>query len=364
MLRDNEFYMQRALVLAAKGRGCTSPNPMVGCVIVRGGNIIAEGWHKRCGADHAEIMALKKAGTKARGARLFVTLEPCAHYGRTPPCVDQVIQSGVKEVIIAMRDPNPLTNGKSVDLLRNNGVKVKVGTGRKEAERLNEAYLKYMTRKMPFVVTKTAQTLDGKIATAAGHSRWITSARTRQWTHRQRDDFDAILVGIKTVLKDDPFLNGTRGSKRLKKIILDSSLSISPNASLFKDTVPGQVILAASQNADPQKAEVFRQKGVNVLHCPRRDGHLHLKWLFKELAKLEIACILVEGGAHVIGRVFKEGLVDKAQFFVAPKIIGDQKALSSVVGLAVQNVNRAVIFKELTCEKIGDDFLIVGYTGS
>ncbi|MBI5024319.1 MAG: bifunctional diaminohydroxyphosphoribosylaminopyrimidine deaminase/5-amino-6-(5-phosphoribosylamino)uracil reductase RibD [Candidatus Omnitrophica bacterium] len=357
---DNHF-MQMALDLAAKGKGHTSPNPMVGAVIVRKNRVIATGWHKRCGADHAEIVALKKAGARSRGAKLYVTLEPCFHYGRTPPCVDKVIASGIREVVIGMVDPNPLTRGKSIMKLRRAGVKVKVGILRREAGRLNEIFIKYMRSRMPFVAAKCAQTLDGKIATAAGESQWITSSKTRDYARRIRDEFDAICAGVNTVLRDDPRLNGARKTKRLKKIVLDSSLKTPLTARLFKGVRSADCIIAVTRKASPAKIKQFQNKGVRVIICPAKDGRVDLKWLLKALAKEEITSILMEGGARVIGSALKDKLVDKLYIYVAPKIIGDQDALSSIVGVDTVNIGRPIRIKDLTSRNIGQDILLTGY---
>ncbi len=359
-MSDN-YFMQMALDLAMKGKGRTSPNPMVGAVIVKGKRVVATGWHKRCGADHAEIAALKKAGGRARGAKLYVTLEPCFHYGRTPPCVDKVIESGIREVVIAMVDPNPLTRGKSIAKLRRAGIKVKVGILRPAAQRLNETFVKYMRSKMPFVAAKCAQTLDGKIATVTGESKWITSSRTRAYARRVRDEFDAILVGVNTVLRDDPRLNGARATRRLKKIILDSSLKTPLKARLFKSVRPADCIIAVTRKAPPAKIKQFQIKGARVITCPVKDGRVDLKWLLKALAKEEITSILMEGGARVIGSALKEKLVDKLYIYVAPKIIGDQDALSSVVGVDTVNIGKSIRLKNLTSRNIGQDILIIGY---
>ncbi len=354
-------YMRKAQKLALKAKGNTSPNPLVGSVIVKGNKIIAEGWHHRCGADHAEIVALKKAGQRAREACMYVTLEPCHHFGRTPPCVDQIIQSGIKEIVIGMKDPNPLTNGKSIAKLRRAGIKVKVGILQKDLRVMNEAFVKYAKIKMPFIAIKSAQSLDGKIATATGHSKWITSEATRRYARSIRDEFDAILVGINTVLKDDPKLNGSKKTKYPKKIILDSSLKVSIKARLFSGVKPSDVFLVTTDKAPERKRKAFLKKGVNVIVCPRRKRLFDLKWLFKELAKQEITSILVEGGAHVIGTVLKEGLADKAYVYIAPIILGDQKALSSVVGIETKNINKALRLKRTTFRQIGQDVLIEAY---
>jgi len=353
--------MRMAFDLAAKGKGSTSPNPMVGAVVVKGNRLIATGWHKRCGADHAEIVALKKAGGRARGAKLYVTLEPCFHYGRTPPCVDQVIDSGIREVVIGMVDPNPLTRGKSIAKLRRAGIKVRTGILRPDAERLNEIFVKYMRSQMPFVAAKCAQTLDGKIATVTGESKWITSSKTRDYARRVRDEFDAILVGVNTVLRDDPRLNGVRKTKRLKKIILDSSLKTPLTARLFKGARPADCVIAVTHKASPAKIKQFQNKGARLIICPAKDGRVDLKCLLKALAKEEITSILMEGGARVIGGALKEKLVDKLYIYVAPKIIGDQDALSSVVGVGTVNIGRSIRLKNLTSRNIGQDILLTGY---
>lgn len=357
---DNRF-MQMALDLAVKGKGMTSPNPMVGAVVAKGSRVVGVGWHKRCGADHAEIVALKRAGTKAAGARLYVTLEPCFHYGRTPPCVDKIIESGIKEVVIAMKDPNPRTNGKSIRKLRRAGIKVKTGVLEKEAAFFNEAFVRHITSGMPFVVAKCAQSLDGKIATAQGRSQWITCEQARDHARRIRDDFDAILVGITTVLRDDPRLNGVRKTRPLKKIILDSALRISPRAKLFDGVHPSDCFIAVTSQAPLKKIKFFSDKGVHVIVCPAQKGGVHLKWLFKALAKREIMSILIEGGGRVVGSALQKKLVDKMHVYVAPKIFGDQDALSAVRGLHPADIHQVIQLKNLDYQRIGTDILITAY---
>lgn len=358
---DHQDFMNMAYRLAFKGRGRTSPNPLVGAVLVKSGRVISVGWHKHCGADHAEIVALNKAGTHAKGASLYVTLEPCCHYGRTPPCVDQIIQSGIRSVYVGMVDPNSLVNGRSIAKMRRAGIDVQVGFMRKELERMNESFIKYIKYRVPFVVVKTAQTLDGKTATASGRSKWITSLSARTYARRLRNDFDAILVGIRTVLKDDPRLTAAARSKRIKKIIIDASLRISPRARLFSGAVPADCFIVTTPKADPAKIDLFRRKGINVLVYPQRQGHIQFKLLLKELAKREITSILIEGGAHTVGRALSERIVDKMHIYIAPKIIGDQKALSAVTGLRVAHLSQAVQLKDLEIKKIEKDIFIQGY---
>jgi len=353
-------YMKQAYALAEKGRGRTSPNPMVGAVVVKKGKIIGKGWHQRCGGPHAEMLALRQAGSSAQGAKLYVTLEPCFSFGRTPPCVDAVIRAGIKEVIVGMKDPNPKTNGRSLRKLRAAGVRVKTGFFEKELQELNEVFVKYIRHKMPFVATKTAQTLDGKIATVTGQSKWITSAAARAYAHRMRGYVDAIMVGANTVRKDDPSLNAVPSSRPLKKIILDPNLSISPRARIFQGTLPENCILAVSQKASSSKVKKFKRRGNQVIVAPGRKDYIGLRWLMRELARQEIASVLIEGGSRVVGSALREGIVDKMQIYLAPKIMGDERALSSVMGLKTPHLDQAVRLKNMTFKNVGGNILLAG----
>jgi len=342
--------------LAAQGRMTVSPNPMVGCVIVKKGKILAEGWHKVCGGDHAEVDALRKAGIKTRGAVMYVTLEPCAHWGKTPPCVDAVIAAGIVRIVIAMTDPNPLTNGISIRKLKAAGVDVVVGIMEKESGDLNAAFIKYITKKMPYVTAKTAQTIDGKISTRTGASKWITSEEARAFARDKRNNFDAILVGIDTVLADDPALDAP--AKRIKKIIVDSGLRIPEKAKLFEGVVPGQVIVAVTAGASMAKRCRLEKRGVRVLVCPAKNKHVDLKALFKRLAQRDIVRILIEGGALVAGSALKDGLVDELNVYIAPKIIGDAGAKSSVEGLNITQVSKTVNYQLSSMQRIGSDLFL------
>ena len=355
-MMNDRFYMKRALALARKGLGRTSPNPVVGCVIVGKGGVIAEGWHQACGTDHAEAAALKKAGVKARGAVMYVTLEPCAHWGRTPPCVDAILSAGIRKVVVAMIDPDKRTCGKSVRKLVSAGVEVVTGICEEEAREINAPFIKYQTMKMPFVTAKTAQTLDGRIATRTGDSKWITSDEARAFSRNVRNGFDAILAGIDTVLADDPVLDAP--AKRIIKVVVDSRLRISVKAKLFKGTDPGQVIVAVTKKAPLVKARRLESLGASVIFCPEKGGRVDLEWLFKELAKREITSILVEGGAAVIGSALKAGLVDEWQVYISPKVIGDDRARASVTGLDVLKVKDAFAFRIAKVGKIGPDVLL------
>lgn len=353
--------MRKALALALKARGMTSPNPMVGAILVKNGRVIAQGYHRRCGEDHAEVAAFKKAGGKAKGATLYVTLEPCHHVGRTPPCVDAVIESQIKEVIMAHLDPNPLTAGKSVQKLRKAGINVEVGVCEQECRQANEVFIKYITKKLPFVVAKTAQSLDGKIALANGASKWITSEKSRDHAREIRDTFDAIMVGINTVLKDDPRLTGVRKDKCLKKVIVDSSLKISLGAKLFKSGPASDCYLLTTKKAEQAKINTFRKKGVHVIICPAQTGLVDLVFGLKALAKMEISSVLIEGGASLIGSTLKDGLVDKLHMYVAPMVIGDDKALSSVVNLAPKEFSQTVQLKDIEIRNLGEDIFLSAY---
>jgi diaminohydroxyphosphoribosylaminopyrimidine deaminase/5-amino-6-(5-phosphoribosylamino)uracil reductase len=357
----NEEYMQLAMRLAQKGRGKTSPNPMVGAVIVKNHRIIAQGWHQRCGGLHAEAAALRHAGGRAAGASMYVTLEPCFHFGRTPPCVDQVIASRIKEVFMGMRDPNPLTNGKSAALLRKAGIRVHIGLLQRPLEKLNEAFIKYMKHRIPFVVAKTAQTLDGKIATAQGQSQWITSAAARRYARGLRNEFDAIIVGINTVLADDPLLEPASRHKRLQKVILDSRLRVPLRARLLREGNPRDCIIATSHQGPPDRIRKLEKRGACVLRCPVQNGKILLKWLLEELARREITAVLIEGGAQIIGSALRERLVDKMRIFVAPKIIGSQQALSAIDGMICSHVDHAVVLRSLTLTPLEKDWMWEGY---
>ncbi|MBF0483247.1 MAG: bifunctional diaminohydroxyphosphoribosylaminopyrimidine deaminase/5-amino-6-(5-phosphoribosylamino)uracil reductase RibD [Candidatus Omnitrophica bacterium] len=357
---SDEKFMQRALELAEKGKRFTSPNPMVGAVIVKSNKIIAEGYHAKCGGEHAEVAALKKCkGSAAKGAVLYVTLEPCFHEGKTPPCVDTVIASGIKEVVIAMKDPNPLTNGKSIRKLNAAGIKTRVGILSEKAAKLNEAFIKYITEQMPFVVAKVAQTLDGKIATTARDSMWITAQGTREVSRKVRAEFDAILVGVNTVLNDDPRLDSFYEEKILKKIVVDTRLRVPLTAKIFKK--PELCILATTNKASVNQVALLKHKGIEVIVCPVKNSKVDMKWLFKELAKKGIMSVLIEGGSEVIGSALKDGIVDKMHIYVAPKIVGDQRALSSVTGMNIAKVDEALQLRDLQVLYFNPDIRIEGY---
>lgn len=365
MRREDEKFMRLALELAKRGKGLTSPNPCVGAVIVKGGKIIGKGYHKRAGRPHAEIYALRQAGRKARGATLYVSLEPCRHYGKTPPCVNAIISHKIKRVVTAMKDPNPLNDGKGLKTLRKNGIKVESGILKDEAKKLNEAFIKFITKKIPFVTVKVAQSLDGKIATHTGDSKWITNEVAREYVHMLRGKVDAILVGVKTVLRDDPLLTARpkdrKAGKQPFRIILDSKLRTPLNARIFSKASSGKVIIATTRLAPKDKLEALERKNAEILIVSSKDGKVNIKSLMKELRKKDIAHVLVEGGGEAIASVIEAKVVDKVLFFIAPKIIGGRQATTSVEGSGVDRISRAIKLKEVSFENIGDNFLIEGY---
>ena len=356
---NDEIYMNEALKIAANARGRTSPNPLVGAVIVKDNRIIAEGWHRQAGTPHAEINALNMAGDLAKDSTLYVTLEPCSHFGRTPPCANAIVNAGIKKVVIAMTDPNPKVAGRGIEILKNAGIEVEVGILEEQARRLNEVFIKWITTQKPFVTLKTAMSLDGKIATATGQSQWITSEESRRKVHELRDINDAIMVGIGTVLADNPSLT-TRidGGKNPIRIIVDSQLRTPINANVIVDG-QAKTIIATTKNAPAEKVDVLKKSGVEIIFCGD-DRRVDLNILMNELASREITSIFVEGGGTLNFSLLENHLVDKFFAFIAPKIIGGREALTSVEGDGFSDLNKAINLKNITTEMIGEDILISG----
>ncbi len=356
-------YMTEALRLAAKAQGRTSPNPMVGAVVVKNGKVIARGWHKKAGEPHAEAVALRKAGKAAKGATLYVTLEPCSHTNkRTPPCTPLVIQSGVKRVVVAMIDPNPRVSGSGIKTLKKAGVTVVSGVLEAEARKLNEAFIKHITTGMPFVTLKVAQTLDGKTATASGESKWITGEQARMEGHRLRDGSDAILVGINTVLKDNPSLT-TRMPKGRDpvRIVVDSSLRIPVNAKVITQKSPAGTIVATLATAQKAKVEKLRNAGAEVLIVKDRGGRVDLRDLMKKLGARGIMSVLIEGGAEVHASAIASGIADKIVMFIAPTLMTGRDSLCSIGGISPKTLSRAVRLHDVSIRQIGGDFMVEGY---
>lgn len=353
---DHFDYMQHAIDLALKAKGQTSPNPMVGCVIVKNGKIVGEGYHKKCGGPHAEVYALKQAGDKAKDATMYVTLEPCCHIGRTPACVDRVIESGISKIYVAMKDPNPLVSGRSIRKMKKAGLQVEVGLLFDQAIEMNEPFLKYITTGRPFVVAKSAQTIDGKIATVSGNSKWITSEKTRKFARKKRDEFDAIVVGINTVLNDDPQLTGSRKSKSLTKVIVDSMAKIPLKSKLFDSG--DEVIVAITSKAPIHRVKRLHLKGVAVVVCPQYKGGVDLRYLMNELCQMGYVKILLEGGSLLIGSALRDELVDVMQVYLAPKVLGDAKGLSSVTGFSHKLIDQSVVLDLRRVEVLATDIFL------
>ena len=367
-IESDKIFMQKALELAARGRGRTSPNPMVGAVIVKGGDIIAADFHKKAGAPHAEILALKKAGKRARGSTLYISLEPCCHTDkRTPPCTGAIIRAGIKRVAVAMIDPNPKVSGMGLKELRKAGIETVSGIMRNEALKLNEVFIKYITEKRPFVILKVAQSLDGKIATAGGVSKWITGEQARKHVHKLRNEVDAVLVGIGTVKKDDPSLDcRIKGGRNPYRVIADSGLDIPLSAKVLKHNDNRTIIATVHQGpkhnrAHQRKAGLLENMGVQVLTVKEKDGKIDLRSLMKKLAGLEITSVMIEGGSAINASALSSGIVDKVMLFTAPKIIGGADAISSIGGESPVLLTNAFSINDLQVTKIGDDLLLEGY---
>jgi len=359
MKKDDLYFMKLALKLALKAKGQTHPNPLVGAVVVKNGRIIGKGYHERAGSAHAEVAALDEAGIHATGAKLYVTLEPCAHFGRTPPCVNRIVRSGIAEVIVGMKDPNPLINGKGIAMLKEHRIKVRVGFMEEQLRKVNEVFIKYCTKNIPFITVKIAQSLDGKIATRTFESKWITSDKSRVFSHRLRANYDAIMVGVNTVLRDNPRLDAWFSQRHPRKVVVDSRLSTPFDANIF---LKGEVIIATLSTKPGQETEnrVILAQKAKILETKEQDGQVNLKDMMKKLASLEISNVLVEGGGTLIGALFDARLVDKVLFFISPKIIGGKEAISSVMGKGVARIDKSIKLKEVKLSRIGEDFLIEG----
>ncbi|WP_408646513.1 bifunctional diaminohydroxyphosphoribosylaminopyrimidine deaminase/5-amino-6-(5-phosphoribosylamino)uracil reductase RibD [Tumebacillus avium] len=359
---NDKHYMQTALGLAAMAKGKTNPNPLVGAVIVKEGRIIGQGAHLRAGLPHAEVHAFHMAGDEAEGATLYVTLEPCSHHGRTPPCADLVIRSKVQRVVVAMLDPNPMVAGRGVTRIREAGIKVDVGVLEQEALKLNERFIHNMLAKRPFVTVKTAMTLDGKIAAHTGDSRWVTGAESRAYVHQLRDHADGILVGIGTVLADDPELT-TRlpegGGKNPVRIVLDRTLR-TPETAKVADTAQAKTWILTGPDADAAKSERLRERGVEVIPVPLGADGLDLGGVLDVLFARGITDLLVEGGAAVNGAFLQAGLINKVISFIAPKLIGGA-APTPYGGAGFDQMADAVELADWTVERFGDDLCLTGY---
>ncbi len=352
---SDEAYMRLALDLARQGEGRTSPNPMVGAVAVRDGTVVGRGFHAQIGGPHAEVGALDEAGDRAAGATLYVTLEPCSHHGRTPPCADLVLSRGISRVVCAMVDPDPLVSGRGIERLQKAGVEVMVGVLEAEARRLNAFYVKHRTTGLPFVILKLAQSLDGRIATAPGDSRWITGEAARSRAHLLRSRVDAVLVGVGTVIADDPMLTVRRVAGRdPARVIVDSALRIPASARVFG---PGRTIVATTEGADEGRGRRLQEGGAEVWRLPSAEGRVDLRALMAELGRQGFLSVMIEGGAAVAASALKAGVVDQAQVFIAPRVIG--AGLGAVGDLGIERVADSVRLTEVEVERVGEDLLYI-----
>lgn len=356
--------MKRVLELAECGWGMTNPNPLVGALIVKDGRVVSEGYHEKLGHNHAEVSAFKNAIEDVKGATMYVNLEPCSHYGKTPPCAKAIIEAGIKEVFVGMVDPNPKVAGNGINLLRENGIDVTVGILEKEAKYLNEIFIKYISEKNPFVILKSAMTIDGKINSVTGDSKWISGDASREYVHRVRNRVSAIMVGINTVLNDNPRLttriNDSIGNNPVR-IVVDSKGIIPLDCRVLDIKDGDNVIVATTSKIDKNKEMLLIDKGVIIIKADSQDGRVDLNNLMNEIYKLEIDSVLLEGGSGLNASALMDGIVDKIMMFVAPKILGGDNALTPVGGKGISNVSDAISLKDINVRMFDNDVLIEGY---
>ncbi len=366
---DDRRFMKMALALARKGTGATSPNPMVGAVVVKNGKIEGKGFHREAGAPHAEMEALRDAGPRARGATLFVTLEPCNHFGRTPPCTRAILDAGIRRVLAAMADPNPDVTGGGMDFLKKKGVETALGLLEDEAGILNEAYITFVSTRRPFVIAKCAATLDGRIATRTGDARWVTGASSRRHVHRMRHAADAIMVGVGTIKRDDPRLT-TRIPRKKGchpiRVILDTRLSIPEQAKVLRHDTDSDTLLVIGEGYE-NAPEVMAKKrriekpGVKIITAPLKDGRIDLYRLMDRLGALDITHLLIEGGSRTLGTAFSSGIVDKIAFFFAPKILAGDDGYPVCRGSGPDRMEESLRVYRIRYRRFGDDVMIEGY---
>jgi len=356
-LKD-EFYMQMALRLARKGEARTGPNPMVGALIVRGNRIVGQGYHREFGGKHAEIRAIESASGNLRGSTLYITLEPCSHFGKTPPCVDRILEAKPSRVVVGSADPNPLVSGKGIRSLRRHGIEVTTGVLKRECRRLNEVFFKYMSTGYPFVTVKYAQTLDGRIATRSGHSRWISSPPSLKFAHRLRSLHDSILVGSGTILKDDPELTCRLVKGRNpRRVIVDSSLEIPLSSKVLLDQDRAKTMIFTTTSEHREKLKILSDRGVDIRVVEGdHNGRINLRELLKAMGQEGIASVLVEGGSRIVTSFLKEGLADRLIVITAPKILG--KGIEAVGDLGIDDLDRAIRLDIKKIIRNGDDIVL------
>jgi diaminohydroxyphosphoribosylaminopyrimidine deaminase/5-amino-6-(5-phosphoribosylamino)uracil reductase len=367
-MNDDEQFMKMALDLASLGRGTTSPNPMVGAVVVKHGKVIGKGYHQTAGLAHAEVNALDEAGSDAKNATLYVTLEPCNHHGRTPPCTERILSAGINRLVVAMPDPNPDVRGGGLDYLSQKGLKLVSGVRQQEAQELNEAFIKYITTRKPFVILKCAATLDGQIATRSGDAKWVSSAASRAYVHQLRHAVDAILVGIGTVQKDDPQLT-TRltegGGQNPIRVILDTNLSISETTQVVQTSHAAKTWIISAEAAHSDETQTKRayleRMGVRLLTAPIHQKHIDLAQLITLLGQEQITSLLIEGGGEIIASAVAAEIVDKIMFFYAPKILGGNDGIPICKGQGKDRMQSAWPVSSVRVHRFEEDVMIEGY---
>ena len=357
MIRD-KYYMRRALLLAKRGKNRTFPNPMVGSVVVKDGRIVGEGFHEYFGGPHAEINALNEAKDKSKGATLYVTLEPCNHWGKTPPCTNTIIKAGISRVVAAMKDPDPRTAGKGFKKLENRGIRVTSGILGKNAAQLNAAYINAMKQRNSHVIAKVAMSLDGKIATKTGDSKWISSPASRAFVHHLRSRVDGILVGINTVIRDNPELTSHGRGKNPVRIIIDPTLKIPLPSRVLDNRAPS--IIFYSKSMYPGKEEILKNKGILLARVLILNGEINFKLIIKKLKKMAIYRVLIEGGGETLATALNAGVVDEAFFFIAPILTGGRQAITPFEGPGIAKISDSLRLKSWRVKKMGKDLLIRG----
>lgn len=354
--------MKRALTLARRGIGKTSPNPAVGCVIVKDGTIVGEGWHRKAGTPHAEVHALVQAGQSAHGADVYVTLEPCSHHGKTPPCADALVEAGVARVFIGMVDPNPQVSGRGINKLRSAGIEVVDGILGDECRAVIEPFIKYITTGLPFVILKSAMTMDGKTATSSGESKWITNEKSREYVHKLRSMVDAVMVGVGTIIADNPQLTTRlpRGGRDPLRVIVDSTLRTPMDARVLLQSSAARTMIATiSKNED--KSSQLQAHGAEIVRCREKDGRVDLGDLLKQLGSRGIQSVLLEGGRELAGEALRLRLIDKYIFFYAPKLFGGADGFGLFAGQSVSRMNDALMMERIAIRKFGNDVMIEAY---
>ncbi len=355
----DERYMRLALELARNGEGWTRPNPIVGAVVVKDGKVVGQGWHRRYGGPHAEVFALEEAGENARGATIYVTLEPCSHYGKTPPCADRIIAAGISRAVVACRDPNPLVNGRGIEKMRAAGIEVTEGVLEDEARKANEIFVKFIRTRIPFVLLKLAQSLDGRIATQSGDSKWITGEEARVEVHRLRRRYAAVLVGAETVIKDDPLLTVRHvAGPNPVRVVLDGRGLIPSERRMFAEN--GRTIVATATMPGEKEAKL-QSRGIEVWRLPKDKNKVDLRELLVRLGEENLDSLLIEGGGETAASFLTAGLVDKIALFIAPLIIGGRNSIPAVGGTGAAHIADAITLRDTNVTKIGEDFLVIGY---